>query len=95
MASVSDYLRGYLESGGVKVYLKTNLGERIPIYTGKSAGPGILSRLGIEAGIVVEDDQGRTLASFNGQPPTDPIRRALALAILAGLAFVLARGVMP
>lgn len=87
--------QGYVTGGGVRVYLKTNLGPEVPLYTGASDGPGLLSALGIETGLIVRDAQGNIVTTYNDPPETDPIKAGLVLAALAGAVFLLMRGAMP
>lgn len=80
----------------VRAYIKTNLGPPIPIYTGASGdGGGLLDLLGIKAGLIVTDGQGRTLATYGEPAETDPVRAAVLLLALGVSVFVLSRGILP
>lgn len=100
---VLDIARSYVAGGGIQVAVKTNFGPELPVYTGElrrgSQGTGqgggfSLSRLvGLKAAVVVRDGRGATLATYGEYPRTEPLRAVLALAALAGLGFILIRGI--
>lgn len=79
-----------LESGGVQVWVKTNLGP--PLRVAGGAGGGLADALGLKAAVLVTDRQGRKLASYGTPPPTEPMRVALLIAVAGVLGFLLLRG---
>jgi len=105
MASLDDLIEigtGYLSSG-VVVEVKTNYGPAIPIYTGSSGDAGapagggnpLWRLIGLKAGVVVRDRRnGNVLASYGGQPATDPVRVSIAASLLAVGVLVAVRAIV-
>jgi hypothetical protein len=99
-SGVLDIAGDYVRSG-IRVSVKTNLGPEIPIYSGGlqgadgsgSGGGGLGGLLGIKAAVVVRDASGNTISTIGQVPATDPVRAILAALVLAGLVFVIYRGV--
>lgn len=83
--------REAVASGGVRVFVKTNLGPELAVTGG---GSGLFDALGIKAGVIVRDKHGNTLASHGGYPATDPLKVALLVAVAGALGFILLRGVL-
>lgn len=89
---------------GLSVRVKTNLGPAFMVggqYTAPTASnpnpapahPGILDTLGVEVGAEVLSADGSVLFRYGDMPPTSPIAAAMALLALAGLVFLLYRGI--
>lgn len=98
-------LAGEYTRGRLRVSVKTNYGPELPVFgasLSRGQGGGVsgadgfsLSRLlGFRAAVIVRDASGRTLATYGEPPATEPLRVALLVAVLAGLAFVFVRGVL-
>lgn len=79
-----------LESGGVQVWVKTNLGPPWRVSGGE--GGGLAELLGLKAAVLVTDRSGRRLASYGTPPPTEPLKVALLVAVAGALGFLLLRG---
>lgn len=90
-----DLAGDIVRSGGVRVSVKTNLGPEIPVFNGTGQGGGIARALGLEAGVIVRDRNGRVIATHGDPPPTEPLKVAALLALVSLLSFVLIRGVIP
>jgi hypothetical protein len=90
-ADLGELARDAFRSGGVRVFVKTNLGPEFPVSGG---GGGLADALGLQAGVVLRDRQGNRIASYGGYPPTDPFRVALLVAAAGALGFLLLRGVL-
>lgn len=92
MSSTADFISHYvdakLQSKGVQVYIKTNLGPTLKVYDARNqnAGPGLL-----KAGITIKDADGRTLMQTE-QPPTDIFLSIAAGVSVFGVAYLLYRG---
>ena len=91
-ADLLGLAREAVTRGGVRVYVKTNLGPEFPVSGGGGGGLGDL--LGLKAGVVVRDKAGAKLASYGGYPATDPMRAAVLWGSVALVAFLLVRGVL-
>lgn len=94
-------------ANGITVQVKTNYTPAITVYTGSSSseqlsaggassGSSVLSRLvGLKAGVLVKDAaSGRVLATYgadNGDPPTNWLRVAVALAVIGLVGFVVVK----
>ncbi len=85
--------REYATGGSVQVHLKTNLGPAIPIYTGTSSEPSILDTLGLRAGLIVTDRNGKPVTTYGDPAPTDPLLFGLLVLSGLSLAGLLLRGV--
>lgn len=97
LGDLQGLLSGYLEGGGLRVYVKTNYGPEIPIYAGgKSDGGGSVvgDLVGVRAQVIVRDAKGKTIKTIGDPAPTDPIRVTVLLAILGLVGFVVVRGVI-
>lgn len=89
-------------TNGITVEVKTNYTPAITVYTGSngpgsasgsgsSTGGGFLSQLlGIQAGVRVLAADGHELASYGTWPAVDPVRVAIAIAVvgLLGIGLV-------
>lgn len=93
---ITQGLIDYATSGKVKAYAKTNLGPRIPLYTGGPGDdqPGLLAKLGIRGGIVITDTDGKPLYTVGDPASTDPVRSLIFWLLLALVAVLLLRGVL-
>lgn len=80
-------------AGQIRVSVKTNLGPAFTVYDGAAEGPGLAAALGLKMAFTVHGPDGNAIATYGTPPPTEPARVVLVLALLAGLAFVLIRGV--
>lgn len=83
-----------VRSGGVRVYVKTNLGPEVAVTGTGNAQRGLLDLLGLKAAVVVRDRDGRRIAGYGDPPATDPFRVALLVTVAGALGFVLLRGVL-
>ena len=98
LGDLQGLLTRYLEGGGLQAYVKTNYGPEIPIYTGgKSDGGGSVvgDLIGVRAQLIIRDAKGKTIKTLGDPAPTDPVRVAVLLALLALLGFVVVRGALP
>lgn len=86
--------RAKVTGAGVRVYLKTNLGPAVPLYTGSTGEPGLLSSLGVKGGVIVTDAQGNTLARYGEPVATDPLKAGLILGALGLVGFIVLRGIL-
>lgn len=96
-----ELVTGYVEGGGLRVYLKTNYGPEIPIYTGKGkdTGPGvdlgignaISNAVGFKAQVIIRDAKGKTIQRYGPDSPTDWVRVSVVLALLAAAGYFVAR----
>ncbi len=91
---------------GITVSVKTNYGPPIQVYQGAAdgssggssggsggGGGGVVSKLiGLKAAIIVQDASGNVLATYGTPPATDPVRVAVLLALVAGLGYIIIRG---
>lgn len=105
--AVDDYLerlkdealsigRAAVDTGGVRVSIKTNLGPEIPVSLGGSQAEGEGGGLlGFKAAVIIRDRKGQTVARYGKVPETEPFKVILLLAPLAILGLVLVRGLMP
>lgn len=88
----------YLDQGGLQVFVKTNYGPEIPIYTGKdkNAGQGnpIAELIGLRAQVIVKDAKGKTVTTYGDAAPTDMARVLVVLSVLGLIGFVVVRGVI-
>lgn len=101
LGDLQQLVTGYVEGGGLRVYLKTNYGPEIPLYTGKGqdTGPGvnlgisdaIAKAIGFQAQVIVRDARGKTVARYGPESPTDWVRVSVALALLGLVGFVIVR----
>lgn len=82
----------YVQSGNVQLYVKTNYGPEIPVYTGGSSEPsegGAISDLvGFKAQIIVKNKKGEVLKTYGEPAPTEPLRVAALIAVLVGIIWV-------
>jgi len=85
----------YVTSGGLRVSVKTNMGPEIPVFSGDQSGGGIVSALGIKAGVIVRNNRGEVVTTYGDPPPTDPVKVALLVGVGMALAVVIIRGVLP
>ena len=98
MPDFLDDLRGlateYVQSGGVQVFVKTNYGPEIPVYTGadKSGQPGIGDLLGVKAQVIVKKKSGKVVQTYGEPAPTEPLKVTAVLAVVAVLGIVIVRG---
>ena len=101
VGDLKELVTGYVEGGGLRVYVKTNYGPEIPLYTGKGkdapAGPdfgigGAVNKLiGFQAQVIVRDKNGKVLTKYGPDSPTDWVRVSVLLALLAGAGFLVLR----
>lgn len=85
-------------ANSLTVSLKTNVSDaEIPLYQNRQGEnkTGLLSALGIDYALIVRDANGHIVTTYNEPPPTDPLRQAALWALLAGVGFVVLRGVWP
>lgn len=94
MASWRDILAGAVSdyAGALRVTVKTNLGPAFTIYDGRAQGPGFASMVGLKASFTVHGPDGQPIATYGEPPPTEPLRVACVLALIALGAFVVLRG---
>ena len=89
---LAQALEGAAQLRGVRVRLKTNLGPAVTVYDADAPPPSFPLRL--RAGVIIEDREGRRIASAGGWPATDwPLVIALGALALGGAALVV-RGVL-
>lgn len=90
----------YVEGGGLRVYIKTNYGPEVPLYTGKGpdepdSGPGIggavADIVGFKAQVIIRDKNGKTLQTIGPDSPTDWGRVSVLLLLLAAGGFLIIR----
>lgn len=101
---MADYLgdllglaSSYVEQGGMQVFVKTNYGPEIPIYTGSSGesqGGAVSDLIGVKAQVIIRDAKGKTVKTIGQAAPTDPVRVAFLVALLGLIGFVVVRGVI-
>lgn len=91
---VIDLAGDYVNSGGLRVSVKTNLGPAIPVYSGQRQG-GLAAMLGLKAGVIVTDRNGKEVARYGAPPPTEPIKVILVAVLVGLLGLALVRGVLP
>lgn len=104
VGDLQQLVTGYVEGGGLRVYLKTNYGPEIPLYTGKSKDSGsslpsvdlgisdaIARAIGFKAQVIVRDAKGKTIAKYGPESPTDWVRVAVALSLLGLVGFLIVR----
>ena len=87
----------------VSISVKTNFAPEISLgrasLGGGASDPGgggisLGSLIGFKAAVIVRDADGRELSTFGEPPPTEPVRVALVLVIVAGLAYLVVRGAL-
>lgn len=81
--AVSDYVQG----GNVNLFLKTNFGPEVPLYTGSDgseSGGGLADLVGLKAQIIIKDKNGKTITTYGEPAPTEPLKAA-ALGLAAGM----------
>lgn len=86
----------YVQSGGVQVFVKTNYGPELPVYTGAGTSqpgePGIGDLLGIKAQVIIRNKAGKVIQTYGEPAPTEPLKVAVLLAVVALLGVVIVRG---
>jgi hypothetical protein len=105
-AVVAGDIQGVGQSvlSGLSIRVKTNLGPAFIVggqYNAPTPGnpnpqpanPGLLDSLGIEVGAEILSADGSVLFRYGDLPPTSPLAAAIALVVLAGVLFLLYRGV--
>jgi hypothetical protein len=91
-ADLLGIAREAVSSGGVRVYVKTNLGPEVRVSG--SDGRGLADALGIRAAVVVRDRDGRKIAGYGEYPATDPLRAGALWGAVALAVYLLLRGVL-
>ena len=101
---MADYLgdllglaSSYVEQGGLQVFVKTNYGPEIPIYTGsdgEASQSAVGDLIGVKAQVIIRDAKGKTIKTIGSAAPTDPVRVGFMLALLGLIGFVVVRGVI-
>lgn len=83
---VTALAKDYATGGGVQVYVKTNYGPELPVYTGIDQGgdgPGLADVIGLKAQIIIKDKDGRVITKYGDPAPTEPLKAA-ALGLVVG-----------
>lgn len=96
LGDIGDLLSGYVESGGLRVSVKTNYGPEIPVYSGKSSGGSspVAALIGFKAQVIVRDAKGKVVQTMGDPVPTDWVRVLTASLLLSAIAIVVVRGVI-
>jgi hypothetical protein len=81
-----------LQSGGVQVAIKTNLGPEFRV--GEGGGGGLARALGIKAAVIVRDRNGRQLFTHGEPPATNWLLAGALGSVLVLLGFLLVRGLV-
>jgi hypothetical protein len=77
---------GSVLQGEARVTLESNVLPAVGLLGGEgSSAPGILKSLGVRAGVVVRDLDGRVLARVGDPAPFEPLRAALLVAGVVGV----------
>lgn len=97
----------YVQSGGLRVSVKTNLGPEFTVATSNlvsSGGDGsqdaaggsggVLGLLGVRAAVIVRDRNGNRLATYGAVPETEVWRVAVFVGIASLLTIVMLRGLL-
>jgi hypothetical protein len=94
LSDLKNLATEYVQSGGVQVFVKTNYGPELPVYTGtdKTGQPGIADLLGLKAQVIVKNKSGKIIQTYGEPAPTEPLKVAAVLAVVALLGVVIVRG---
>lgn len=97
LTGLIDIGRDYLRTG-VRVTLESNVLPPVTVYSGGSSSStggavGLGKLLGIRAGIVVRNAQGKELARIGEPSSVEPLRLALLALAVAGAGYVVWRAV--
>jgi hypothetical protein len=82
-----------IQSSGVRVSVKTNLGPEFTVWDGPAkAGAGLAQSIGIRGAVIVRDAQGNVLFTHGEPPETNLLLSAIFFSVAAYIGFLIWRG---
>lgn len=80
----------YAASGNVQLFVKTNFGPEIPIFTGSDddGSKSVSDIIGLKAQVIVKNKNGETIKTFGEPAPTEPLKAAALIAVLIAIVYL-------